>query len=105
MSANKLPIWLVSLVAATYVFLHAPLLVLVLFSFNASKFSVEWTGFTLHWYERLLERQDILDGLYRSMVVGTASTIIATFLGTLMALALARHEFRGRRLVEASGAW
>lgn len=101
MSRQRLPYWLVALVAATFVFLHAPLLVLVIFSFNSSKFSVEWTGFTLHWYQRLLERQDILDGLYRSVVVGVVSTAIATFLGTLMALALARHEFRGRRLVEA----
>jgi spermidine/putrescine transport system permease protein len=44
---------------------------------------------------------DILDGLWASVVVGLASTAIATLLGTLMALALARHEFRGRRLVEA----
>ena len=100
-SARRLPYWLTALVGATYFFLHAPLLVLVVFSFNASKFSVEWTGFTLHWYERLLERQDILDGLYRSVVVGAFSTVISTFLGTLMALALARHELRGRRLVEA----
>ena len=46
---TRLPSWLVSIVAAVYVFLHAPLLVLVLFSFNDSKFSVEWEGFTVRW--------------------------------------------------------
>jgi spermidine/putrescine transport system permease protein len=75
--------------------------VLVVFSFNDSKFSSEWTGFTLHWYARLLERRDIIDGLVASLTVGVLSTVISTFLGTLMALALARHRFRGRQVVEA----
>ncbi len=101
MNNQKLPYSLVSIVAAVYVFLHVPLLVLVLFSFNSSKFSVEWTGFTLHWYGRLFDRSDILEGLYNSMIVGVSSTILATLLGTLMALALARHQFRGRQWVEA----
>lgn len=98
---NRLPRWLVAWVTVVYVFLHAPLLVLVVFSFNDSKFSTGWTGFTLHWYQRLLERRDIIDGLVTSLVVGGTTTVISTFLGTLLALALARHRFRGRELVEA----
>lgn len=101
MASQSLPKWLVVLVAAIYVFLHAPLLVLVVFSFNDSKFSVDWSGFTLHWYSRLLERDDILGGLWSSLVVGSVSTVISTILGTLLALALARHTFRGRQIVEA----
>lgn len=101
MTNLKLPRWLVAIVAATYLFLHLPMLVLVVFSFNDSKFSVEWSGFTLHWYERLFERRDILEGLGRSLLVGGTSTVISTILGTLLALALARHEFRGRRALEA----
>ncbi|HET8734588.1 MAG TPA: ABC transporter permease, partial [Anaeromyxobacteraceae bacterium] len=96
-----LPRWLVGLVAAVYAFLHLPILVLVAFSFNASKFSVEWTGFSLEWYRRLLERDDILRGLRASLVVGVLATVIATLLGTLLALGLARHRFRGRRVLEA----
>ena len=101
MHSLKLPRWLVAFVALVYAFLHIPLLVLVVFSFNASKYGVEWTGFTTHWYARLWERQDIIDGLKASVVVGVSSTLISTLLGTLMALAIARHEFRGRRLMEA----
>jgi spermidine/putrescine transport system permease protein len=96
-----LPRWLIGLVAAVYAFLHLPILVLVAFSFNASKFSVEWTGFSLQWYRRLLEREDILRGLRASLVVGVLATVIATLLGTLLALGLARHRFRGRRVLEA----
>jgi len=72
----------------------------MIFSFNSSKFSVEWRGFTLHWYHRLLERPDILRGLRISLVVGGAATVISALLGTLMALALARHRFHGRRALE-----
>jgi len=98
---QRLESWLVTTVAAVLCFLHAPLLVLVVFSFNDSKFSSDWVGFTPKWYARLAERPDIVDGLYSSLIVGAVSTVIATFLGTLMALGLARHRFRGRRLIEA----
>jgi spermidine/putrescine transport system permease protein len=93
--------WLATSVAAVLCFMHAPLLVLVLFSFNDSKFASGWVGFTSRWYARLAERPDIVDGLRSSLLVGAASTVIATVLGTLLALGLARRRFRGRRLLEA----
>ena len=98
---RPLPRWLVATVVAVYAFLHLPLLVLVVFSFNASKFSVDWTGFSLEWYRRLLEREDILHGLRASLIVGLLATLISTVLGTLIALGIARHRFRGRRVLEA----
>jgi spermidine/putrescine transport system permease protein len=88
-------------VVAVYAFLHLPILVLVAFSFNASKFSVEWTGFSLEWYRRLLQRDDILHGLRASLLVGLVATVISTLLGTLIALGIARHRLRGRRVLEA----
>ena len=83
-----------------YLFLHLPVLVLVVFSVNASRYSVEWTGFTLDWYRRLAGRADLLRGLRASLIVGTVSTVVATVFGTMMALALARGRFRGRRAIE-----
>jgi spermidine/putrescine transport system permease protein len=97
----RLPSWLVGIAGAVYLFLHAPIFVLMVFSFNNSKFSVDWRGFTLEWYHRLLERPDILRGLTVSLIVGVAATIISAVFGTLIALALARHRFRGRRALEA----
>jgi spermidine/putrescine transport system permease protein len=82
-----------------YLFLHLPVLVLVAFSFNASKYSVQWTGFTLQWYRALLERGDLLRGLRASLIVGIVSTLVATGFGTLLALAL-RRRWKGRRLLE-----
>jgi spermidine/putrescine transport system permease protein len=95
-----LPKWLIAVTGVVYFFLHLPVLVLVVFSFNDSKFSVDWRGFTLQWYQRLLERPDILRGLKASLIVGGAATIISAVFGTLLALALGRQQFRGRRVLE-----
>lgn len=83
-----------------YLLLHLPVLVLVLFSFNASRYSVSWSGFTLQWYRALLARADLWRGLRASLIVGVISTVVATGLGTLIALALARRRFPGRRWLE-----
>jgi spermidine/putrescine transport system permease protein len=93
---------LVAIAAAIgYFGLHAPVIALVVFSFNRSKFSVAWTGFTLEWYRRLLDREDLVAGLGRSLTVGAIATVVATLLGTLLALGLARRRFRGQAGVEA----
>jgi spermidine/putrescine transport system permease protein len=99
--SGGLPRWLGAYVALVLVLLHVPLLILVAFSFNASRFSVEWTGFTLEWFRGLAARPDILAGLRNSLVVGVTSTVISTILGTMLALALSRHRFRGRRAMES----
>jgi spermidine/putrescine transport system permease protein len=96
----RLPRWLAAFTGLVLILMHLPVLVLIVFSFNSSKFAVTWTGFTLHWYQRLLEREDILNALRSSLIVGVAATAIATTLGTLIALALARHPFRGRTAYE-----
>jgi spermidine/putrescine transport system permease protein len=96
----RLPRGVLGVSFLVYAFLHLPILVLVAFSFNDSKFSVEWAGFTLDWYQRLLQRPDILRGLKASLIVGGVATVISAMLGTLIALALARHRFRGRAAFE-----
>jgi spermidine/putrescine transport system permease protein len=91
---------LVGIAWVVYLFLHLPVLVLVAFSFNASKYSVEWSGFTIDWYRQLLSRADLLRGLRVSLLVGSVSTLVATIFGTLLALGLARRRFPGRRTLE-----
>jgi spermidine/putrescine transport system permease protein len=92
--------WLFALAGGVLLLLHLPILVLMVFSFNDSQFSVEWRGLTFRWYQRLFERPDILRGLRQSVLVGLTATVAATVLGTLVALALARHRFWGRRVLE-----
>lgn len=86
--------------ALGYAFLHLPVLILVAFSFNASRFSARWTGFTWRWYREILDRPDILNALKLSLLVAGVSTAIAVVLGTLIALALARRRLRGRAAVK-----
>ncbi|RZK75753.1 MAG: putrescine ABC transporter permease PotI, partial [Methylobacterium sp.] len=78
-------------------FLYAPILVLVVYSFNASALVTVWGGFSTRWYGVLLADGPLLEAAWVSLRVATLSAVIATALGTLAALALARHgRFRGR---------
>lgn len=97
----KAPRWLIGFSLLVYLFLHLPIVVLVIFSFNNSKYGVSWVGFTWDWYRRLLERQDILNGLQASLIVGLIATAVSAVFGTLIALAIARHRFKGRSAIEA----
>ncbi len=79
-----------------YLFLYLPIAVLILFSFNAARQTAVWSGFTLDWYRKALGNDVLLHSVRNSLVVALATTAIATAIGTLAALALARYEFRGR---------
>jgi spermidine/putrescine transport system permease protein len=79
-----------------YAFLYAPIAILVLFSFNRAKQTAIWEGATLDWYRSLLHDERILASVRNSLSVGGATTLVATVIGTLAALALGRYEFRGK---------
>ncbi|MFQ3633836.1 ABC transporter permease [Roseiflexus sp.] len=80
----------------TMVFLYAPIVVLVLFSFTRDSFGVRWTGFTFEWYERLLSNQRLLTAAMNTLIVALSSTVVSTIIGTMTALAMERYRFRGR---------
>lgn len=98
---RRVPPALARLVAGILFLLHLPVLVLVAYSFNSARYSAAWSGFTLDWYRQLFERPEILRALRLSLVVAGTSALLATALGTLVALALSRRGFRGKREVEA----
>jgi spermidine/putrescine transport system permease protein len=79
-----------------YVFLYAPIAILVLFSFNRARQTAVWEGLTLDWYRILLHDDLILSAVRNSLIVAAACTFTATVFGTLAALALGRHEFPGK---------
>jgi spermidine/putrescine transport system permease protein len=85
-----------------YAFLYAPILVLMFFSFNSSRSTQVWTGFSTQWYGELLRDESILDAFRTSMIVGVSATAIATVIGTLTALALARYRFRGKTFADSA---
>jgi spermidine/putrescine transport system permease protein len=88
--------------ALLYAFLYAPILMLVFFSFNSTRSTQVWTGFSLEWYGELLRDQSILDAFRISMIVGVTATAIATVIGTLTALALTRHNFKGKTFADST---
>jgi len=73
------------------IFLYLPIVILMLYSFNDSRINAVWTGFTWKWYLSLFENRQVMDALSNSLVIAITSSIIATALGTLAALAL--HRF------------
>ena len=77
--------------ACALAFLHAPLLVLVAFSFNASRFTV-WEGFSLRWYRAALADPQLADGLVNSIIVALVSAVLSTVIGTLMAYGMWRKS-------------
>ncbi|KAA0699563.1 ABC transporter permease subunit [Neorhizobium sp. P12A] len=80
-------------------FLYLPILLLVIYSFNASRLVTVWAGFSTQWYGRLLQNTDMLDAAWLTVRIALLSATLATVLGTLAALTLVRYtRFRGRIL-------
>jgi spermidine/putrescine transport system permease protein len=78
----------------SYIFLYAPIVLLFIFSFNASKYaSAAWKGFTWDWYAHLFQDEAIGSALRNSMIVSVSATLISTVFGTMVALAMERYEF------------
>lgn len=94
-----------------YFFLWAPIVILVLFSFNASRSVATFTGFTLQWYTNIatgavgagenFSTTLMLHSLRNSLLVSISATFISTVIGTLVALALARGNFPGKKLLDS----
>jgi ABC-type spermidine/putrescine transport system permease subunit II len=88
--------WLTAFAIATYAFLFAPIVVLIIFSFNTSRRNFVWAGFTTDWYPKLFANHDLLDALSITIQVAFIAVIASTVIGSLLGLALARMRFRGR---------
>ncbi len=79
-------------------FLYLPIVILVIYSFNASRLVTVWGGWSLRWYAELLHDSAMLEAARNSLGIALISASAATVLGTLAALALTRGGFRGRLL-------
>jgi spermidine/putrescine transport system permease protein len=84
-----------------YLFLYAPIIILVIFSFNASRSTAQWSGFSLEWYREMINDEQIVLALWNSLFVAVVSTLVSTVLGTLAAMAMERFFFRGKLLMDA----
>lgn len=98
-----------TLAVLVYIFLYAPIVVLVLFSFNSSRQNIVFEGFVnqgpcgpFYWYCQLFRNDDVLEAARNTLIIAGVSTLIATILGTMAALGLQRYEFSGKRTTEGA---
>lgn len=109
LAIGKKWLWIQAILA--FAFLYLPILILIIYSFNTSKFNAVWRGFTLDWYRSLFgdagplgiassSSAGIWTALNNSLLIAVISTLLATIFGTMIALALERFHFSGRKTVE-----
>ncbi|HEY8499082.1 MAG TPA: ABC transporter permease [Clostridia bacterium] len=82
-----------------FLFLYAPILVLIVYSFNESKSRGQWGGFTLKWYGELFRDPDIIKALYYTFIVALLSSLISTVIGTFAAIGIHNMGLFGKKVV------
>jgi putrescine transport system permease protein len=96
---SRRSIFLVICLCFGFAFLYLPILSMIAFSFNESPLANVWGGFSLQWYRRLLDNRQIVDAAMLSLKIAVVSACLATILGTMAGVALARiRQFRGKIL-------
>ncbi|WP_301897592.1 extracellular solute-binding protein [uncultured Holdemanella sp.] len=78
--------------ALLLVFFYAPILFMVIFSFNSSKSLTHFTGFSLRWYEAMLKNHGMMESLYVTIVIALLATVISTIIGTITAIGLSKSK-------------
>jgi spermidine/putrescine transport system permease protein len=96
MKRVPLPLWAVAI--ALYLFIYAPIAVVVIFSFNDAPHGGPWNGFTLRWYQRLLDHPEKIAAVKNTFILAGTSTLIATVLGAMLGYGLSRYWFPGKKL-------
>ena len=92
------PAWIY--LAAVTVVMYLPILFVIVYSFNESKISSVWDGFSLKWYTQLFRDRAIGEAIVNSLILGTLSSLAAAVIGTLGAIGTVRTAFRGRGFME-----
>ncbi|MES2675365.1 MAG: spermidine/putrescine ABC transporter permease PotC [Pseudomonadota bacterium] len=81
--------------------LYLPIAVLVINSFNESKYGIHWAGFTWKWYVKLFANESLMQAAGHSLLIAVTSASIATIIGTLAAVALHRYQFKGKAILSS----
>lgn len=85
-------LWLVAILG--YLFLYAPLAIVVAYSFNDSRLNAQWVGFTLDWYRKLFHNEEMLGAAWNSLLIGVTASAVSTVLGTMAGYAMYRFRLR-----------
>jgi spermidine/putrescine transport system permease protein len=95
-------VWMRSWVGAVLLFLYAPLIVLMIFSFNDSKANVVWKGFTTKYYAKLFANDELIEALINSLTIAALATVISLVLGAMAAVMLWRFRFPLKGIIEGT---
>jgi putrescine transport system permease protein len=96
---KRRPTFLISVMIFGFAFFYIPILSMIVYSFNASRLATVWGGFSTKWYVALFTNDKVIDALILSLKIALVSATIATILGTMSGIVLARYtKFRGRTL-------
>lgn len=86
--------------AIMFVIMYLPIAVVIVHSFNASKLPVKWGGFSLQWYETLLQDKPLLEALCNSLILGVLSCLISAVIGTMGAIGMSRLQLKSKGILE-----
>ena len=92
--------WSILYLVIVLVITYLPIVMVVIFSFNESKLTVSWNGFSLKWYEALFKDKGIREALVNSLILGVISCGVSAVIGTLGALGMARVHYKSRGMIE-----
>jgi putrescine transport system permease protein len=94
---NRRPIFLISVLCFGFAFFYIPILSMIVYSFNGSRLATVWGGFSTKWYVSLFSNRQVAEALFLSLRIALISATMATILGTMAGITLARfRKFRGR---------
>ena len=96
--------WMQVTMALSFLFLYAPIVILVIFSFNDSRRNIVWRGFTTKYYEKAWNNDGLIEAFTNSLTIAFFSTLASTALGAMVALMLWRFRFPGKAPFEAATA-
>lgn len=95
-------LWMRAWVTSVLVFLYAPLVVLMIFSFNDSRRNVVWRGFTTKYYEKALDNDTLVEALVNSLTIAALATLVSLVIGSMAAIMLWRFKFRINGVVDGT---
>src|SRR5690349_3253184 len=90
--ARRYFLW--SAAGIAYAFLYLPLIIVIVYSFNDSRLNAEWVGFTLDWYRKLAQNNEMLIAAGNSLMIALAASLVSTVLGTMAGIAMYRYRTR-----------
>lgn len=86
-------------IALIFIFLYAPIATLIVLSFNASKTRAKWGGFSLKWYAKLFQNEEIMQALWNTLAIAFLSALIATVIGTIACISMQSMKKHSRSLI------